>query len=210
MAFVGEHLLDRLHPILQHRLRLLLADPALKGQYGLIAGARTYAQQAALRAAYLAGTGNLAADPDRIMHTADTFPYGWRPRGSWHMIQYDSYAHAADLRRPWHHTRRTARNRVHPLLPKYGLKATVSSEWWHVQALTTKGWVDGPMPPDLEEEAPDMETLYDTETGEAWIAANGKARPLSDVTKWLATWEGPTRRSASMRYVIEDLYTLTE
>ena len=51
-----------------------------------------------------------------------------------------------------------------------------------------------------------METLLDTTTGEGWVCANGKARPLTDVPAWVASWSGPTSTSKNMRYVIPDLY----
>ncbi len=69
----------------------------------------------------------------------------------------------------------------------------------------------GPTTTDDDDEGiTDMETLIDSTTGEAWVAANGKARPLSNVADWLATWTGPLRRSANMRFVIGDLYEVLE
>ena len=164
MAFVGEEKLDAVHPVLAYRVRLLLADPALKGQYGVVSGMRTYASQKALYLKWASGRGNLAADPDRSIWTAPSFPYSWKPKGSWHMKQYDGWGHAIDLKRPAWHTRSMAKARVHPLLPKYGLQATVASEWWHVQAITSTGWVDGPWPPELPEGGDEMKQINDTET----------------------------------------------
>lgn len=65
----------------------------------------------------------------------------------------------------------------------------------------------GTPPPDELEES-DMETLHDTSTGAGWVCANGKARPLSDVPAWLASYTGPVRSSPSMRYVVPDLYDI--
>ena len=53
-----------------------------------------------------------------------------------------------------------------------------------------------------------MQTLVDSTTGEHWIAAAGKARPLSDPDAWMASWNGPTASSANMRYVVPSLYEL--
>ena len=195
------------HPILRHRVTLLLRDPRLKGQYGIVSATRSYAAQADLYRRYRAGTFNAkVANPDRDLSTGAGFPYSWKPKGSWHMPQFDGYSHAVDLRRPPHHPRSLARSLVHPILGRYGLRATVSSEWWHVQALTSNGWADGPLPD--EEEEDDMITLVDSTSGEGWTAANGKARPLSKVDEWLAGWDGPVRRSPNMRYVISSHYEI--
>lgn len=59
-----------------------------------------------------------------------------------------------------------------------------------------------------DDEENDMLTLIDSTTNEGWVAAGNIARPLSDPDTWLATWQGPTRRHANMRYVIGDLYDL--
>ena len=133
------------HPILAHRIRLLLALPELS-KYGTYPAVRDRAKQAAFYARYKAGKGPLAANPDRKLRTGSGFPYDWTPTGSWHMIQGDGYGHAVDLKRPWNRSRAQARAEVHPHLARMGLKATVSVEWWHVQSLTSQGWVDGPMP----------------------------------------------------------------
>ena len=205
--------LDGVHPETARRVRRLLADPALGGRYGITSSVRTYEQQKRLYLRYKAGVGNLAANPDRTLTTGPAWPYDWKPKGSWHMVQADGYGHAVDLHKPWNHTRARARALVHPLLPTYGLKATVPSEWWHVQALTSNGWVnEPPMPlpnlPDLDEMEDEMIALIDTETNEGWLVAGNRARPLTDVAGWLATWNGPTYGSKSMRYVIGDLYDL--
>lgn len=133
------------HPVLAYRIRLLLAEPKLS-KYGTYTAVRSRAKQESLYAAYKAGRGNLAANPNRTLSTSSSFPYEWKPTGSWHMVQKDGYGHAVDLKRPWNRSRTQARAEVHPYLARYGLEATVRSEWWHVQALTSRGWVDGPMP----------------------------------------------------------------
>ena len=132
------------HPILAHRIRLLLALPELS-KYGTYPAVRDRAKQERFFAAYKAGKGPLAADPNRTLRTGSAFPYDWTPKGSWHMVQGDGYGHAVDLKRPWNRSRAQARAEVHPHLARMGLRATVRSEWWHVQALTSQGWGDGPM-----------------------------------------------------------------
>ncbi len=63
---------------------------------------------------------------------------------------------------------------------------------------------------DHDDEENDMLTLIDSTTNEGWIAAGNIARKLSDPADWLATWEGPVRKHGNMRYVIGDLYELTD
>lgn len=133
------------HPVLELRVRGLLSEPALR-RYGTYPAVREYEKQKALYDKYRRGTGNLAANPDRQLRTGSSFPYAWTPKGSWHMRQADGWGHAVDLRRPAGVTRSMADRAVKPYLSKWGLLQTVRSEWWHVQALTSQGWVDGPMP----------------------------------------------------------------
>ena len=80
-----------------------------------------------------------------------------------------------------------------------------------MQARDRTGWFSGPDPAteDDEGEEDDMITLIDTERGEHWVAANGKARPLADPARWMSGWKGPVRESPTMKSVIEDLYELT-
>lgn len=138
------------HPILAFRIRRLLSEPSLS-RYSIYPAVRDRAKQEALYAKYKAGRGNLAANPNRTLRTGPAFPYDWTPKGSWHMVQGDGYGHAVDLKRPWNRSRAQARAEVHPYLERHGLRATVRSEWWHVQALTSQGWIDGPMPSGGEE-----------------------------------------------------------
>ena len=76
------------HPVLAHRVRLLLAEPKLS-KYGTYPAVRDRAKQERLYAAYKAGRGNLAANPNRTLRTGAGFPYDWTPKGSWHMVQGD-------------------------------------------------------------------------------------------------------------------------
>jgi len=156
------------HPTLEFRVRGLLSEPALK-RYGTYPAVRLYSKQKALYDKYKAGRGNLAANPDRILRTGANFPYTWKPRGSWHMEQADGYGHAVDLRRPAGVTRAMADKAVKPYLAKWGLKQTVRSEWWHVQALTSSGWIDGPLP-----ESTGMFLTYDTSKDEYRVGIPGE------------------------------------
>lgn len=164
------------HPILEFRIKGLLSEPALK-RYGTYPAVRLYSKQRHLYDGYKAGkTGfNLAADPDRVLSTGKNFPYPWKPRGSWHMVQADGYGHAVDLKRPWNRSRAQARAEVHPYLERWGLKATVRSEWWHVQALTSRGWVDGPLP-----ESSGMFLTYDTNKDEYRVGIPGEGTAIID------------------------------
>ena len=60
-----------------------------------------------------------------------------------------------------------------------------------------------------EDEEDDMITLHDTTENKAWVAANGKARPISNVNDWIAKFNGPIRSHPSMRFVVGDLYEIT-
>ena len=163
------------HPILEFRIRGLLSEPALK-RYGTYPAVRTYAKQKALRDRFLAGKGNLAADPDRVLRTGKNFPYAWKPRGSWHMVQADGYGHAVDLKRPFGVSRAQADKAVRPYLAKWGLKQTVlPKEWWHVQALTSQGWIDGPLPEDSG-----MFLTYDSNTDEYRVGIPGEGTAVID------------------------------
>lgn len=158
---------SNVHPELVARVEALLDDPVLEDRFGVVSAARTVASQRVLYNRWLAGTGNLAANPDRVIRTGPDWPYKWVPRGSWHMVQADGHAHAVDLRRPSDVSRAEARALVHPLLPKYGLAATVASEWWHLQALTSNGWID--LPDTLIDKDDDMTLLYDPESGRLFL-----------------------------------------
>mgnify|MGYP003115346651 CR=1 FL=1 len=155
------------HPILEFRIRGLLSEPKLK-RYGTYPATRLYSKQKYLYDGYKAGKRgfNLAANPDRILRTGRNFPYKWKPRGSWHQVQADGYSHAVDLRRPWNVTRAMADKAVRPFMEKWGLRQTVwPKEWWHVQALTSQGWIDGPQPSPGGEE---MFMTHDPDNDE-WI-----------------------------------------
>ena len=85
--------LTELHPKFIERLEhLLLHDSRVKGKAKIVSGCRTYQQQVELYRKYKAGTGNLAANPDRRFGPNGKF------RGSWHLEQEDGYAYAVDIR----------------------------------------------------------------------------------------------------------------
>lgn len=167
------------HPILEFRIRGLLSEPALK-RYGAYRAVRTKAKQQSLYARYMARRGNLAANPDRVLTTGPNFPYLWEPRGSWHMLQADGYGHAVDLKRPWWVSRAAADKAIKPYLAKWGLRQTVASEWWHLQALTSQGWIPGPIPSGDE-----MFMTYDPDNNEHVVHVAGRG---SAAVTWPEHW----------------------
>jgi len=115
--------LTELHPKFIERLEhLLLHDLRVKGRAKIVSGCRTYQQQKELYRKYKAGTGNLAANPDRRFGPNGKF------RGSWHLEQEDGYAYAVDIRLSglsW--------TDFHAIAAEYGILKTVPSENWHMQ-----------------------------------------------------------------------------
>jgi len=116
--------LKEIHPKMKERLEHFFADPRIKGRVCVSSGCRTYAQQKELYRKYRAGTGNLAANPDR------TFGPNGKYRGSWHLEQTDGFAYAVDFRVIGSISTAT----VNKIAAEYGLQKTVPSEWWHHQA----------------------------------------------------------------------------
>jgi len=92
------------------------------------------------------------------------------------MVQADGYGHAVDLKRPVGVTRKQADRAVKPYLEKWGLRQTVRSEWWHVQALTSSGWVPGPLP-----ESNGMILTYDTDSDTWRVAVPGEGSAVVDL-----------------------------
>lgn len=106
-------------PELHRRLSALAAATGYPIQ--IVSGGRTLGEQAALYAAYLNGTGNLAAKPDQ------NAPH---VRG----VAADAYIHGRPLRD------------VIPNVSAFGLSYTVGSEPWHVEmGLARGGIVTGEM-----------------------------------------------------------------
>ena len=81
---------DLLHPQMVSRLEHFFDDGRIKDCVKVVSACRSLADQQRLYAKYLNGTGNLAANPERVL------PGGWK--GSWHMQQDDGYCHAVDFR----------------------------------------------------------------------------------------------------------------
>jgi hypothetical protein len=91
----GNERVDLIHPVFRARLEALAADPRMKGQLAIESAARTLEEQRMLYAAFLSGTGNTAANPDRTIAPA---AYGLAiAQGSWHMVQPDGFAYAVDV-----------------------------------------------------------------------------------------------------------------
>jgi len=121
--------LDLLHPKMLTRLEHFFADGRIAGKVSVVSGVRSYATQQRLRRKYEAGTGNLAANPDRRFGPKGLDGKGiWR--GSWHMQQADGYGHAVDFRIVG---KGITTQEVNRIATSFGLRPTVKSEWWHHQ-----------------------------------------------------------------------------
>lgn len=53
-----------------------------------------------------------------------------------------------------------------------------------------------------------MQTLVSKTSGQAWVTAGNRARPISNVQQWLATFDGPVIAADNMEHVVADLYEL--
>ena len=113
---------DLLHPQMMSRLEHFFQDGRIKNRVKVVSACRSLADQQRLYDKYRAGTGNLAANPER------TLPGGWK--GSWHMQQADGWCHAVDFRIV---NRGVTTQEVNRIAKAYGLRRTVPSEWWHHQ-----------------------------------------------------------------------------
>ena len=116
--------LTELHPKFVERLEHFFNDPRIKNKVAIVSGCRTYAQQKELYRRYRAGTGNLAANPDRRFGPKGKY------RGSWHLEQEDGFAYAVDLRIIGKLSWAT----LHAVAKEYGIIKTVPSENWHMQS----------------------------------------------------------------------------
>lgn len=116
--------LTEIHPKMKERLEHFFADPRIKGKVSVSSGCRTYQQQAELYRRYRAGTGNLAANPDRRFGPSNKW------RGSYHMTQEDGFAYAVDFR----NLGGISTSDINSIAAEYGLARTVKIEWWHHQA----------------------------------------------------------------------------
>ena len=121
--------LDLLHPKMLTRLEHFFADGRIAGKVAVVSGVRSYADQKRLYKKYRAGTGNLAANPDRRFGPKALDGKGiWR--GSWHQQQADGYGHAVDFRIVG---KGITTQEVNRIATSMGLRPTVASEWWHHQ-----------------------------------------------------------------------------
>lgn len=142
----GNERVDLLHPRFRERLVRFFDDPEIKGRFTVGSAARTYAQQKNLQIGWLKRLRgyNLAADPDQVIGRT---PEGWVAKGSWHMVQSDGWAYGVDLSKPWWMTKGSAQTIIDRVAPRYGLRRTVPSEWWHLQPRNLGGWFDDPSAP---------------------------------------------------------------
>lgn len=121
-----------LHPRFAARDEAMRADAHARGwRVGHVRTVATYAQQQALYAKYLNGTGNQAANPDSIGYPS---PWGWLQLGSWHMEQVDGYGHAIDY--SWDGCTPAD---FHALCAEHGIGFPVVSENWHAQWFDWRG-----------------------------------------------------------------------
>jgi len=124
---------DLLHPQMVSRLEHFFQDGRIKNRVKVVSACRSLADQQRLYDKYRAGTGNLAANPER------TLPGGWK--GSWHMQQDDGWCHAVDFRIVDNDI--TTRE-VNQIATAYGMQPTVRSEWWHHQWRNHEGIFEAP------------------------------------------------------------------
>jgi len=124
--------LSLLHPTFLDRLEKFFQDPEIKGRVHVSSGCRSYAKQMYYYKKYKAGTGNLAANPDRRFGPKGFDGQGiWR--GSWHMQQFDGYCHAVDLGLTYA-GKSISKDRVNEIATSYGIVPTIKDrEWWHHQ-----------------------------------------------------------------------------
>lgn len=199
------------HPEMASRVSDLLDLPEFSG-WGISSTWRTYATQKRLYDGWRAGKPgyNLAANPDRVMGTAQ--PEGFVAKGSWHQVQINGWSYAVDLAKPWHVSKSAAARHVDHYAPQMGLRRTVPTEWWHVQCRNLSGWFPDPRPQDpsvpIPPELENLEMialLVDTTTDEKWVVDAGKAVLLTSPEAW--SGHNLTRvTSPAMRHVIPRLY----
>ncbi len=114
-----------LHPEYRKRLEALAVDRRVAGKWRARSAGRTKAEQAALYRKFLNGTGNLAADPNRVIGRTSQ---GWVAKGSWHMVQDDDFAHAVDFT-----ISGISWSFFHAVCQDHGIQFHVPGENWHGQ-----------------------------------------------------------------------------
>lgn len=118
------------HPELLRRWNLLVSRSAERG-WGvwIVSSTRSIDTQRFWYALYKMVPSqwpNIVADPDR---DAGVTPWGWRGRGSFHMVQLDGYSHALDINWSGAYT-----HEMHALANTCGLRFPEPTENWHTQA----------------------------------------------------------------------------
>jgi len=137
----GNPRLIETHPEFIARLERFFEHPDIKGKFKVGWAVRTEAKQRLLYAKWLSGRGNLAANPDRVIGVTEE---GWTAKGSWHMVQEDGHSYAVDLTKPIWMTKAKAKTILDRVLPEFGLRRTVPTEWWHIQPRYRWGWYFDP------------------------------------------------------------------
>jgi hypothetical protein len=124
--------LSLLHPRFKRRLDIFFEDPRIRGRVVVTSACRSYAKQKYLYDKYKAGRGNLAANPD--WNRPDGFF-----KGSFHMEQPDGFSYAVDFGMI---SSKIKKWEVNAIAKHYGIRPTVSSEWWHHQPRDGNGWFE--------------------------------------------------------------------
>mgnify|MGYP003146072295 FL=1 len=131
--------LEPLHPRFRARLERFFLDPRIAGNVAIHSACRTYNHQKQLYDNYVAGRGNLAANPDRRFGSN-----GWW-KGSYHQEQDDGFCYAVDLART---NRKLKTGMINDIAASYGIVATIRhKEWWHHQPRNAQDWFITPEPP---------------------------------------------------------------
>lgn len=185
----------KLAPFFADRLRAFFADPRIRGRVWVHSGSRTKAHQGAMYAAYRAGVGNLAANPNAPQGWVFWTNPHWVAKGSWHMAQSGGPAEfvgagAADL--AWSGISVPT---LHSVALEHGLRFPVPGEDWHCQAYTTAGIYPTAHPePDPVED--DMPTVVNCahRSQHYVVRADGKALKIGDTLAF-------QMRDAGYRYV---------
>ena len=128
---------QQLHPSMVMRNDRLEADCEQRGwTVGATRVTADYAAQKKLYDRYVAGTGNLAANPDTAGVVS---PWGWQVHGSFHQVQADGFSHAIDYEIhgcTWEQFHEVAH--VHGIgfpLFALGLGEPWHAQWWDLRGI---------------------------------------------------------------------------